>query len=318
MAAYSKSSWNSFTSVNNLFKKFESDKGSKFPNPISESVIISFVEWMFYKRNLSQSTIKSYISNLATICKLEGKSSSNFESFHVKASLRGVENLSFNKKSSRKPRKAMSLSLLKIMGHEIAKKDWTVSTKSVIWTTMCVAFFGSFRIGELLAKSDFKFNSCENLCWGDVKFLKDGSIQIHNKIPKNRTIAGEKIDLFPFPGSCCPVSAMNRLHKTLPGGSLDPVFKFASGKLFSQRLLNEIIVECLKPHLGNKASDFSGHSFRAALPSALSSCHYLASKEAIKKWGRWKSNAFEKYVRLDHSAKKEVFALFSKALLHDK
>ena len=135
-----------------------------------------------------------------------------------------------------------------------------------------------------------------------MKFLKDESIQIHNKIPKNRTVAGEKIDIFPFLGSCCPVSALKRLHKTLPGGVLDPVFKFASGKLLSQRLLNEFIVERLKPNLGNKASEFSGHSFRASLPSALSSCHYLASKESIKKW---MSDAFEKYVRLDYSAKKE-------------
>jgi hypothetical protein len=55
---------------------------------------------------------------------------------------------------------------------------------------------GSFRLGEILAKSENYFNVHETLLWKDVKFMKDGSIQIHNKIPKTRTKNGEYISLF--------------------------------------------------------------------------------------------------------------------------
>jgi hypothetical protein len=35
---------------------------------------------------------------------------------------------------------------------------------------------------------------------------------------------------------------------------------------------------------------------------------------SIKKWGRWKSDAFERYTRLDHIAKKAIFEKFVSAL----
>jgi hypothetical protein len=77
---------------------------------------------------------------------------------------------------------------------------------------------------------------------------------------------------------------------------------------------NTILKNCLTPSIGSKANNFSGHSFRAALPSALASCQNLTSDAAIKKWGRWRSDAFEKYTRLNRQAKKEVFDLFKEAL----
>jgi hypothetical protein len=80
------------------------------------------------------------------------------------------------------------------------------------------------------------------------------------------------------------------------------------------KAFNNIIRDCLEPIFGKKARFFSGHSFRAGLPSALASCQNIATEAAIKKWGRWRSNSFEKYTRLNHTAKFEVFELFSEAL----
>lgn len=170
-------------------------------------------------------------------------------------------------------------------------------------------------MGELLSKAKFGFSHFDTLLWADIRFLKDGSIQIRNRIPKNRSQTGEIIDLFPFEGSCCPVNSLKKLWTELPHEKNMPVFRFKSGKFLTQKIFNSVITDCLKPHFKDKAFDYSGHSFRAGLPSALSSCQSLASEAAIKKWGRWKSNAYEKYTRLNHSAKKEVFDLFSKALM---
>ena len=208
----------------------------------------------------------------------------------------------------------MTLPLLKILGHEISKKSWSADTKLVVWAAMCVAFFGSFRMGELLSKSSGSFNPSDTLLWENIRFLKDGSIQILNKIPKNRLKSEDVIDLFPFPGNCCPVTTLCALKAARPLEDKIPVFKFKSGKFLTQLSLNTIIVDCLSPHFGVKAKDYSGHSFRAGLPSALSSCQSLSTEAAIKKWGRWKSSSFQKYTRLNHSAKKEVFSLFSQAL----
>ncbi len=77
--------------------------------------------------------------------------------------------------------------LIRIMGHEIAKSDWSDHSKSVVWCAAFVAFFGSFRFGELVSKSENVYSEHETLLWKDIQFFDDNSIRIHNKVPKNRT-----------------------------------------------------------------------------------------------------------------------------------
>ncbi len=49
-------------------------------------------------------------------------------------------------------KKDMALSLLKILGHSIAKSNWTNFSKNVQWSASCMSFFGSFRLVKLLPK----------------------------------------------------------------------------------------------------------------------------------------------------------------------
>ena len=175
-AAFSSSSWNSILCAKNCFDLFAKKFSSGITWPISTKSLCNFIEWAFYTKGLNPSTIKSYVSNLATIHKLKGLCTESFSSFPVKLALRGTENLALVNPSHTNIRKAMSLPLLKILGHELAKKNWHDDSKRVIWAAMNVAFFGSFRMGELLAKSEFSYSKEETLTWADVRFEKDGSI----------------------------------------------------------------------------------------------------------------------------------------------
>jgi hypothetical protein len=282
--------------------------------PLSVNVVCNFIEWAHYEKKLSSSTIRSYVSNLSTIHKLMFNNSEVFSDFRVKIALKGIENLALIPGKNLKPRKAMTLPVLRIIGHRIALENWAQQSKLVVWTAMCVCFFGSFRMGELLSKSEFGFNSSETLMWADVRFLNDGSVQILNKLSKSRTPGGEVIDLFPFKRGCCPVAGLSALKGALSPDPNLPVFRFASGKLLTQKMINEIIHNCLVPVFGPGGREYSGHSFRAGLPSALAACRELSSEKDIKKWGRWKSNAFERYTRLNHKAKRGIFEQFKKAL----
>ncbi len=141
----------------------------------------------------------------------------------------------------------MSLPLLRLMGHELAKSNWTDHSKVNVWATYTTAFMGSFRLGEILAKNELSFNPRESLMWKDVKFMKDDSVQIHVKIPKTRTPKGEYISLFPFPfHGCCPVAAFKKLKNLAD----KPVFMFASGRLLTKAKLNSLIKIHLTPHIG--------------------------------------------------------------------
>ena len=179
--------------------------------------------------------------------------------------IKGAENLNFYKKFTEGSRKVMTLPLLKILSHQIAISDWEKLNKQVLWTAAMVAFFGSFRFGEILCSSENTFHPAESLLWEDVIFKKD-CVLIKIKIPKSRNPKGEFMDLFKIEDCFfCPVTALVRL-RNLKGQSLDPkktVFTFKSGKNLTSTTLNTCLV------IGAEAHHISGHSFRAALPSVL-------------------------------------------------
>jgi hypothetical protein len=112
------------------------------------------------------------------------------------------------------------------------------------------------------------------------------------------------------------VAALKKLKSLAEiNGDLDkPVFMFASGRLLTKAKLNSLIQIHLTPHIGNEARLYSCKSFRAALPSALAAIPHMSNDTTIKRWGRWNSKAFERYIRLSHRAKKKLFAKFTKAL----
>jgi hypothetical protein len=75
--------------------------------------------------------------------------------------------------------------------------------------------------------------------------------------------------------------------------------------------MNVFIVKFLEPFIGDDAKFYSCKSFRAALPSALATFPHIGNDVW---WGRWNSDAFERYTRLSHAAKKELFERFAFAL----
>jgi hypothetical protein len=317
-AAYADDTWNKICSALNTFEKFTRDCNVSISWPLSKEVISNFIHWCSLEKNLAASTITSYMSHLKLIHNLRGLDASNCEDFVCRTQIRGAKNLQFYSEQNSNAKKVMTLPLLKILGHSIAISDWSVHSKSVIWCGFTIAFFGSFRFGELLCKSENSFNKFETLLWSDVRIFEDGSVQIHNKIPKSRSQNGEFVSLFEFPyENCCPLMALQCL-KNLSNAKLSdetPIFTFSNGIFLTMSRMNNLIVHFLKPFIGAQAHFYSCKSFRAALPSALASHPRLENDVYIKRWGRWNSQAFERYTRLDHNAKKVLFKKFSEALL---
>lgn len=231
---------------------------------------------------------------------------SYFDSDIVKIALKGAENLQFYKSLIPKNRKVFTLPLLKLLSHSIATSNFSQWNKQCIWTAFVVAFFGSFRFGELLPSCD-KYNCAETLCWSDIQFKTD-RIQIHIKIPKSRSQKGEFIDLFPFDlPKYCPVRALKKLFQIqgcMPSG---PVFLHESKKAITVSKLNVLLHSLLEKSIGNAANFYSGHSFRAALPAALAACPQIASIEDVRYWGRWSSDAYKHYTRLQPIQRRNIF-----------
>jgi hypothetical protein len=266
------------------------------------------VSWALTIRKLSPDTVKIYLSDLKLAHKIRSVDP-NFENdFFIKAMLKGAKNVSLYTNITKKSKFVMSFPLLKIIGHEIALSNWTNDSKLVFWSACCVAFFGSFRLGEILPKSE---NSIENLTWSRIRFTNMGSVVLNIRFPKViRNISGDFVDLFEIKNSTfCPYSSLKSLavKRTLEIEKDLPVFQFANGRILSPKVFTSTVVSLLERHIGESAKNFSGHSFRAAIPSALASSPSLASDSDIMLWGRWSSESYKAYVRLKHNARKEIF-----------
>jgi hypothetical protein len=62
----------------------------------------------------------------------------------------------------------MSYPLIICLQHQIFNSEWSDDSKLVVWAASLTSFFGSFRLGEILPKSE-NYNVEEILIWSDVK-----------------------------------------------------------------------------------------------------------------------------------------------------
>jgi hypothetical protein len=223
--------------------------------------------------------------------------------------LKGAKNLDLYSSIAKNCRKAMSYPLLKILSHKISCESWSDFDKQVIWTVFTVAFFGSFRFGELLPQDKNAFNAKETLLWSDLRFKED-FVVLHLKVTKNKQAKGEYIDLFLQPDcDYCPFKALSRLSKMQKKSLAKnyPVFTLENGKFLTRDTINGILQKLLYPVLKEKAAHITGHSFRAAVPSILASRPDLATQNDLQMWGRWNTESFLLYTRLKVNQKRIIY-----------
>jgi hypothetical protein len=139
--------------------------------------------------------------------------------------LKGAKNIA-SYKATPKKKIIITLSCLKILGHEIASTDWPTIRKAACWAACTLAFFGSFRMSEIFCPADGYYNA-DTLVWSDVSFRDTNSVTITIRHPKSNRPSGERVDVFKFAGhNCCPVKALLALQKLRKAKQHDPVLLF--------------------------------------------------------------------------------------------
>jgi hypothetical protein len=217
------------------FKRFAMDLGTTLTWPFQTEMVIKYVTWSQKIAMLSPQTVSAYLSDLATCHKLRGLDPSACASFISKTMLKGAKNIASYKATTKKPKLIMTLSCLKVLGHEIASTDWTIIRKAVCWTACTLAFFGSFRMSELLCPADNVYNA-DTLVWSDVIFHDALSVTVTIRHPKSNKAGGERVDVFKFAGhNCCPVKALLTLKKLRNAAPHEPVFAFSDTEYLSKK-----------------------------------------------------------------------------------
>ena len=129
--------------------------------------------------------------------------------------------------------------MLKLLEHSIAMQDrWSVYEKSLRWSVVLMAWWGSFRIGELLPKFRHQFDANKDLLASDIKFNQD-SVSIWLWSPKyEASPTGDIVEVWRVkdrkdldPVSALPTFMENRKGKFGEAENL-PLFLHESGHIF--------------------------------------------------------------------------------------
>jgi hypothetical protein len=139
------------------------------------------------------------------------------------------------------------------------------------------------------------------------------------KQPKSGEKEGEYIYIFSFSGyHCCPVKALKKLKELQKSAGVydtnKPVFVFGSGAFLTPSWLNKILSKLLQDVCVPGLDTISCHSFRAGIPSLLSLFPNLATRDMIKGWGRWASDCYSRYTRLQLPQRQSIFSTIADVL----
>jgi hypothetical protein len=225
------------------------DSGTTLSWPFSSETVNRYIVWSQKTAKLSPQTVTAYLSDLATCHKLRDMDPSACSSFLARTMLKGAKNIASYKATPKKPKLIMTLSCLKIPGHKIASTEWLTIRKAACWAACTLAFFGSFRMSEILCPADDNYNA-DTLVWSDVIFRDTNSVTITIRHPKSNRPGGEKVDVLKFAGhNCCPVKALLALQKLWKAKQHDPVFAFSETEYLSKKHFNDVISSLLCKHI---------------------------------------------------------------------
>ena len=221
-------------------------------------------------------------------------------------------------------RRPITLNMLVLLQHAIASNStWSSYEKSLRWSVILLAYWGSFRMGELVNKEKSTYNKSTSLLPTDIQFKPD-CVTVWIRSPKVWSEGGDIVEVWkvkenPSLDPVAAISCFTDLRNSRHGISPDkPVFIHENESLYTNTELNKDLRNLLSqfPALSSSNREsWSGHSFRAGLATLLTSLGF--SEDAIKRWGRWRSMAYMAYAQdltKRRATRKELSSVFGKML----
>ena len=275
---------------------------------MTEQGILLFVAFAV-RQGLKHQTIKCYLSAVRHLQVCSGGGDPGIGSMpQLELSLRGSKKEQLGQqKPTRLPITPAILMKLRQVWDKQAKERHAVGS-------MLPWFFGFLRSGEFTAPESDEFDPGQHLSFTDVAVDSlDSPRCLSIKIKQSKTDPfrqGVTICLGKTEALFCPVGAiLSYLVMRGPGGG--PLFRFRDGRALTRPRL---VVEIRKAlaQAGINPDDYAGHSFHIGAATTAAACGVPV--DIIKTLGRWKSNAYQLYVRLP----REQLSGISKTLASSK
>ena len=177
-----------------------------------------------------------------------------------------------------------------------------------------MAFHASFRIHELLPKVQHEYDPVVTLLGRDIN-VENCSIDNNDhkllkvwlKSPKEQKKGqGLMVEVFGTKSELCPVAAYEkwRAISKIAYSKTKPAFRIETGELYTGKMFNGDLRSLLSKHINYNKRKILSHSFRAGLATVMAKNGYSDSE--IMRVGRWNSNAFLCYVKLNRLKRMQI------------
>jgi hypothetical protein len=252
---------------------------------------------------LKSKTVRAYLGILKTLSKLKWELKKGRGKVVEKFLLKGIENSGGgggNREKTGYKNFAGGFGILATVKRGLKRLRIKRVSRLSVWAACLVAFWGAFRLAEILPKNDAKFDKFLDLLWADVVRSEcQGKITLKIKSAKFPGPPGNKAEIFeigrPF---FCPVTASNSAETSQKlEGLWDknlPVFRRSSGKNLTRAMFLKTINKALRA-AGVKNKQLGGKSFRSGMLSALKNFP-PNFQEKHKLLGRWRGDSYQFYM----------------------
>ena len=259
------------------------------PYPTQENYLYLFIASLSI-RMCSFSTAKTYLAGISFANELRGFRPNFKLMLLVQRALQGLR----RSDSPMQARLPITIDILHLLYISLAQSSLSAFDRLGLWACFTVAFFGFFRIGELLPSQ-----ANNHILSSDVSLWASGLILNLRKSKTDPMGKGSLIRITPSGRHLCAVTAMqayfpDRQARFPPG----PVFLNMKGQPFTPAWFNMQLKELLGI-AGISSHRFSSHSFRAG--AATTAAAMGVPDWLIKALGRWSSDAYQIYISTPQS-----------------
>ena len=175
--------------------------GQKFSIPPSESDMVFLATYLINKK-LSVTTIRTYLAGIRFYLLSMGVATPPKLPPLAEQLIVGLQKQARDPSeiARKKTRRSITVEMLKLLQHAIAcKSDWSDFEKCLYWAVILNAWWGAFRIGELLPKTKNSFDPKSSLLASDITF-NEGSVAFWLRSPKvEKQNTGDVVEVWELP-----------------------------------------------------------------------------------------------------------------------
>ena len=274
--------------------------------PWTERKAAIYIVWAAKEKKWAASTLEQYLSAIKSAHRRNGFPV-DWETFQVKNMLKGFKNLA----EPRTQRLPITPAIMWKLWDALKAAKLPIMEKRLIWAVCTMLYAGSLRGGEVLGEEEKCFDENKTLLGKDVTIKemcigKEKVKVLIAKIKNPKEMAGRgflNVEMFETKSFTCPVKAVEKLRAARNEKQNEPFSIRAKGKILTISKFNKVLQVLLKDILKYEEGTISSHSFRSGVATAMARAGYQDNE--IQRVGRWRSDAFLKYLKLGRSSRLE-------------